>query len=460
MCLIALLVTHPILLFLKGRNTYSILFLQTVLQYVMRNILVLSNESKAICSLFKSTNKKDSKLKGISVGTDPVNPLKYDIAFLDLDIEDWQKRLFELRQRMPVIAFGDADVAKAVEAMKLGASDFLKKPLNSDTLGDIIRRHKKKILNNESGFDETVGFSTLIQQVFGLIKKAGVSESNVLITGESGTGKELVARAIHKWSPRNEKSFVTINCSAIPDTLLESELFGFEKGAFTGANYTKKGLLELADGGTVFFDEVGDVSPLFQTKILRVIQEGEIMRIGGTHQINVDVRIIAATNTDLGIACKKSTFREDLFYRLNVINIHLPPLRNRMEDIPFLIEHFIKKYAPKRKDILIKGVSPDAMDILMNYSYPGNIRELENIIERAISFANSPTVLPADLPSHLLQTPSQKIAPKLKLKEALADIEKEIIWSALQRSGGNISKAAEELGIYRQQLQRKIKQLK
>lgn len=442
----------------------AILFCQSVLKYAMRNILIISDESKEISALFKSVkvtfNKQDSKQKGISFGTDPINPYKYDIAFLDLDIENWQKRLLELRQRMPVIAFSKADIKKAVEAMKLGASDFLEKPLTSEVLTGVISRHKKKILNHKHGFDETVGTSPLIQEVFGLIKKAAVSESNVLITGESGTGKELVARAIHKWSPRNDGSFVTINCSAIPDTLLESELFGFEKGAFTGANYTKKGLLEFADGGTVFFDEIGDVSPLFQIKILRVLQEGEIMRIGGTHHIKVDVRIIAATNKDLGIACKKGTFREDLFYRLNVINIHLPPLKNRMEDIPFLIEHFIKKHAPKRKDILIKDVTDDAMNILMNYSYPGNVRELENIIERAISFANSPKILPSDLPSHLLQSPSRKRTVTSKIRDALAVYERELIWSALQESRGKISKAAAILGIHRQQLQKKIKNLK
>jgi DNA-binding NtrC family response regulator len=425
----------------------------------MRNILIIS-DSKEILTLFKSgkVTNRDSKQERISLGTDPTNPYKYDMAFLDLDIGNWQKRLLELRQGMPVIAFSRADVKKAVEAMKLGASDFLEKPLASEVLTEVISRYKNKTLNHKQGFDETIGTSPLMQEVFGLIKKAAVSESNVLITGESGTGKELVARAIHKWSPRNEGAFVTINCSAIPDTLLESELFGFEKGAFTGANYTKKGLLD-ADGGTVFFDEVGDVSPLFQIKILRVLQEGEIMRIGGTHNIKVDVRIIAATNKDLRIACKKGIFREDLFYRLNVINIHLPPLKNRMEDVPFLIGHFIKKYAPKRKDIMIKGITDDALNILMNYLYPGNVRELENIIERAISFANSPHILPCDLPSYLLQSTSQKVSSTPKLKEALEDLEKELIWDALKKSGGNISKAAAALGIFRQQLQRKIKKL-
>ena len=430
----------------------------------MRNVLVISGESKEISALFKSVRitagKQDMKQKGISVGTDPVNLLLYDLALLDLDLKEWKQSLLDLRQHIPVITFSTPDVKKAVEAMKLGATDYIEKPLTAEILSDVIKRHKKKILNTEYGFDETIGTSALMQEVFGLIKKAAVSESNVLITGESGTGKELVARAIHKWSPRNERSFAVINCSAIPDTLLESELFGFEKGAFTGANYTKKGLLEIADGGTVFFDEIGDVSPLFQVKILRVLQEGDVMRIGGSRQKKVNLRIISATNIDLDMACKKGVFREDLFYRLNVINIHLPPLRNRIEDMSVLVNHFIEKHAHKRKDMLIKNISEDAMSILTNYSYPGNIRELENIIERAVSFANSPGILPADLPASLQQFPSQKISPSLKLKETIKNVEKELIWSSLQKSGGNISKAAFELGIHRQQLQRKLRKLK
>jgi transcriptional regulator with PAS, ATPase and Fis domain len=253
---------------------------------------------------------------------------------------------------------------------------------------------------------------------------------------------------------------MTINCSAIPDTLLESELFGFEKGAFTGANYTKKGLLETADGGTVFFDEIGDVSPLFQIKILRVLQEGEIMRIGSNRQLKVDVRIIAATNKDLKVACQREKFREDLFYRLNVINIHLPPLRDRMEDVPLLARHFIQKHARKRKDILIKGITDDALNILNSHTYPGNVRELENIIEHAISFANNPDILPSDLPSHISQSPARSRAAATRLRDALRTFEKEMIVSALNESGGNISRAASTLGIYRQQLQRKIKILR
>jgi len=429
----------------------------------MLNLLIISDESREIYSLLKSNglhaDTRDSRQKG-DTEEDPQWREDYDMAFLDLDIQDWKEKLLGLRQRMSVIAFSKPDVKKAVEAMKLGASDFISKPLTTESVGEVLARHKKRILNQRYGFDEITGVSRPMQDIFGLIKKAAASESNVLITGESGTGKELIARAIHRWSPRSEKSFMTINCSAIPDTLLESELFGFEKGAFTGANFAKKGLLEIADGGTVFFDEIGDVSPLFQIKILRVLQEGEIMRIGGARQLKVDIRIIAATNKDLKACCQRNTFREDLYYRLNVVNIHLPPLRERMEDVPLLVRNFISKHAPKRKDILIKGVTEEAMNILMCYPYPGNVRELENIVERAISFAGTPELLRSDLPPSLLQCPVKPRPLTRKLKEALAACELEVIESALAESGGNISRAASALGIYRQQLQRKIKSLR
>ena len=402
----------------------------------MLNILIISDESKNIAALFKasgfSSAVQNPTRPGSGSETTSPGAEGYDIAFLDLDAENWQQRLIEARHRMPVIAFSLPDLTKAVEAMKLGASDYLEKPLTGETLSQVIEGHKKQILNHKYGFDEIIGMSRPMQEVFGLIKKAAASESNVLITGESGTGKELIARAIHRWSPRSEKSFMTINCSAIPDTLLESELFGFEKGAFTGAQYLKKGLLEQADGGTVFFDEIGDVSPLFQTKVLRVLQEGEIMRIGGMRQINVDVRYIVATNVDLKVACQRGTFREDLFYRLNVINIHLPPLRDRIEDVPLLAKHLIQEHAVKRKDILIKGITNDALDILMNHTYAGNVRELENIIERSISFANTSDIMPSDLPPYLLQTTPARHRPAVqRLRDAMETTEKETIIAAL-----------------------------
>ena len=431
----------------------------------MLNILIISDEAKNIASLFKaagfSSDAQNPSKPNSASETAPPNVEGYDIAFLDLDTENWQQRLLDVRHSMPVIAFSLPDLKKAVEAMKLGASDYLEKPLTGDGLNLVIEKHKKQILNHKYGFDEIIGMSKPMQDVFGLIKKAAASESNVLITGESGTGKELIARAIHRWSPRSDKSFMTINCSAIPDTLLESELFGFEKGAFTGAQYMKKGLLEQADGGTVFFDEIGDVSPLFQVKVLRVLQEGEIMRIGGMRHLNVDVRYIVATNVDLKTACQRGTFREDLFYRLNVINIHLPPLRDRMEDVPLLTKHLIQEHAAKRKDIMIKGITNDALHILMNHTYAGNVRELENIIERAISFANSSEILPADLPPYLLQSAPAKPRPAAqRLRDAIETTEKETISAALLEFNGNISRAATALGIFRQQLQRKIKQYK
>jgi DNA-binding NtrC family response regulator len=429
----------------------------------MLNILIISDEAKHIASLFKATGFcPDARNPGKPAESGEATPSAaegYDIAFLDLDAENWQERLLDVRHSMPVIAFSRPDLKTAVEAMKLGASDYLEKPLTAEALGQAVEKHKKQIQNHKYGFDEIIGMSRPMQEVFGLIKKAAASESNVLITGESGTGKELIARAIHRWSPRSEKSFMTINCSAIPDTLLESELFGFEKGSFTGAQYTKKGLLEQADGGTVFFDEIGDVSPLFQTKVLRVLQEGEIMRIGGMRQIKVDVRFIAATNRDLKTACQRGAFREDLFYRLNVINIHLPPLRDRPEDVPLLAKHFISKHAVKRKDIMIKGITNDALGILMAHAYAGNVRELENIIERAISFANTSDIMPSDLPPDLLLIKPAKTRPAAQpLREAMKATEKETIIAALLESQGNISRAATALGIYRQQLQRKIKQ--
>jgi DNA-binding NtrC family response regulator len=426
----------------------------------MLNILVISDEAEEIYSIFRSIGFSSDIRSESPVKIDPENK-RYDLALLDLDADGWKEKLLSLRHSTPIIAFSRPDLRKAIESIKLGASDYLEKPLNSDVLLGIINQYKKKFLEHEKGLGEIIGTSQVMQDVFGLIKKAAACESNVLITGESGTGKELVARAIHRLGERSECPFITINCSAIPDTLLEAELFGFEKGAFTGANYTKRGLLELAHEGTVFLDEIGDVSSIFQAKVLRVLQEGEFLRIGGMKPIRVNLRIISATNRDIQIAVfKKGTFREDLFYRLNVINIHIPPLRERKEDIPLLIEHFIQKHAKKRKDILIKGLSNDAMALLKNYSYPGNVRELENIIERAISFANGPIIMVGDLPDYLISSTITPQKPSTRLKDAINQLERELIITALKGSNGNISRAASALGIYRQQLQRKIKEHK
>lgn len=429
----------------------------------MPYLLIITEDSTEIRSLLKSGSLAvQAEDLGEAVDTpDREGDLnRYDVALLDLDMEGWREKLLDLRHKMPVVALSRPDTRLAVEAIKLGATDYIEKPLSAGALSDIIGGYNRKTLDHKSGFDEIVGTSNVMQEVFGLIRKASAGESNVLITGESGTGKELVARAIHRWSPRCAGDFVTINCSAIPDTLLESELFGFEKGSFTGAVNRKKGILELDEGGTVFFDEIGDVSLLFQTKILRVIQEGEIMRIGGQSHIKVDVRIIAATNRDLEMAVSRGTFREDLFYRLNVINIHIPPLRNRTEDIPLLVRHFIRKHAVKRKDLLIKGITGEALNILMSYSYPGNVRELENFIERAISLANTVDILPCDLPLFIKTNNNFRRMIVPRLRDAVSTAEKDTIVTALNDSGWNISHAAVKLGIYRQQLQKKIKSLK
>jgi DNA-binding NtrC family response regulator len=442
----------------------------------MLNILVISDEAKSIASLFRTAGYAPAteSPQPPPAGSEEADQQHYDIAFLDADAGHWRDRLLDARHTMPVVVFSRPDLRTAVEALKLGASDYLEKPLTAEVVNEVIDRFRKKILSHKYGFDELIGNSAVMQEVFGLIKKAAASESNVLITGESGTGKELIARAIHRWSPRSERSFMTINCTAIPDTLLESELFGFEKGAFTGAQYTKKGLLEQADGGTVFFDEIGDVSPLFQTKILRVLQEGEIMRIGGMRHQRVDLRFIAATNRDLKTACQRGAFREDLFYRLNVINIHLPPLRDRLEDILFLAKHFVQKHAPKRRDVLIKCISGEALSLLQEHSYPGNVRELENIIEHAVAVTTKNILTDEDFPQQLKSSVPvdseeaelfEKTAPGgadaffgkgLSLDVELETHEKCILLGALKRANGVQKKAAQILGINYRSLRHRL----
>lgn len=339
--------------------------------------MVISDEAEKLYEIFDSigiTLRKTNKTKSPA----STNFSTYDIAFIDIDSEGWEKRVIDLKQYMPVITIGKSDIKKAIKSMKLGATDFLQKPLRNESVKEIFENFKDKPKVEINGL---IGISRIMEDVYCGIRKAALTDSNVLITGESGTGKELVARAIHNLSERKENPFIVINCTAIPDTLLESELFGFEKGAFTGANYTKKGLIEWADRGTVFFDEIGDVSPLFQTKILRVIQEGEFIRIGGNHPVKVDVRFIAATNKDLSKACKEGVFREDLFYRLNVIHIEIPPLRSRKEDIPSLTQFFIKKHSAKRKDINIKGITEEALDALMSYSFLAMFANLKTLLK-------------------------------------------------------------------------------
>lgn len=372
-----------------------------------------------------------------------------------------------------ITAYGT--IPSAVDAIKKGIYDYIPKPFTPDEVRIPVRRAlEKRALERENialktqiesrySFQNIIGNSPEMHETFRIMRHAASSESNVLITGESGTGKELVARAIHSNSVRARKKFVTVNCGAIPEGLIESELFGHIRGAFTGAVSDKKGLVEEADRGTLFLDEVGELAPPLQVKLLRVLQEGEFLRVGDTQPRRVNVRIIAATNRELKKAITEKTFREDLYYRLNVIPIELPPLRKRKEDIPLLVHHFIQKHTEKSGDKNVTGISRDAMQSVLNYHFPGNVRELENAIEYAIAFTAGPTIEREDLPKYILEerrlSEEARTIPLMPLRDAKAQFEKSLIMAALIESGGNISEAARLLNVHRQNLQQKIRLL-
>ncbi len=374
---------------------------------------------------------------------------------------------------MIITAFGT--IPSAVEAVKRGIYDYIPKPFTPDEVRIPIRRaldRRRLERENQSlrsqletrySFQSIIGNSPEIRETFRIMRHAAASESNVLVTGESGTGKELVARATHSNSVRARKKFVTVNCGAIPDGLIESELFGHVKGSFTGAIADKKGLVEEADRGTLFLDEIGELSAPLQVKLLRVLQEGEFTRIGDVQTRKVNVRVVAATNKDLKKAIADKSFREDLYYRLNVIPIELPPLRRRQDDIPLLVNHFIEKHGVKAPEKKITGIARDAMQALLNYHFPGNVRELENAIEYAIAFTAGPVVQRDDLPKYILEEKKAgSDAPKLPimpLKDAKGQFEKSLIIAALVEAGGNISEAARLLNVHRQNLQQKIRLL-
>ncbi len=377
------------------------------------------------------------------------------------------RELFLDTEVIMITAFGSVEIA--VEAMKNGASDFITKPFSPDELVIKIRKiiqvcmeRKQFVKTNEENqylrseiedrfnFGEIIGRSLRMQEVYELVRKSSEADSSVLIYGESGTGKELIARAIHANSGRKDKPFIRVNCAALTETLLESELFGHEKGAFTGAIKSKKGRFELADTGTIFLDEIGDISLNLQVKLLRVLQEREFERVGGEVTLAVDTRIITATNRNLQQAIKSGTFREDLYYRLHIIPILLPPLRERKDDIPMLVDFFIRRFEKElAKDRF--SVSPEALDILLRYDWPGNVRELENVIERAVVLSNSPELTAADFSmldniSGSFYFPLEDIE-KTGLDSALERIEKTLIEQALQKSQGNKSEAARILGV-------------
>ena len=371
---------------------------------------------------------------------------------------------------LPVIiitAFGT--VGSAVEAIKLGAHDYVTKPFDRDELKLIIQKAvqteeaESRRLSAEGRYGDIIGGVGSMQRVFGLIDKVAASPTSVLITGESGTGKELVARALHERSDRAEGPFITVNCGAIPENLFESELFGHEKGAFTGAVARKPGRFELADGGTLFLDEVGELPQDLQVKLLRVLQERRFERVGGVESISVDVRLVAATNQDLAAAAASGAFRTDLYYRLNVIPIELPPLRDRVEDIPLLVEHFLERFN-RRLGRQITGVTEAALRALAQWTWPGNIRELENLMERTVLLCEGELIDVADLPG--LRAPGPGAAPSgdldaMPLKDYVrvhtAKLERARIVKALEADDGNVTRAARRLGISRKSLQTKMK---
>jgi len=369
-----------------------------------------------------------------------------------------------------IVITGFATIETAVEAIKRGAYDYLTKPLSTDKVRIITKRALEKIAMTEEiahlrqelsqcfGYENLIGKSPKMQEVFKIIRQTAESDSSVLITGESGTGKELVARAIHYNSQRKGGRFVPVNCGAIARELIEAELFGYVKGAFTGANRDKTGFLELASGGSLFLDEIGETSPDFQVKLLRVIQEGEFNKVGSPHLSKINIRVIAATNRNIEKSISDGTFREDLFYRLNVIAIRIPPLRQRREDIPILVLHFLEKYSKKRPDRKQKEISPHALEALMRHDYPGNVRELENAIEYAVAFSHGDEITQNDLPANFRKDVAPVVHLK-PLKAARLEFERSLVTAALQECGGNISRTARLLDMHRQSLQQKVKEL-
>ncbi len=406
---------------------------------------------------------------------------RFDVFLTDCNVPgvDALETSAEVRRINPALAviimtsFGTIETA--VKAIKAGAYDYVPKPIDLDQLAVLIERiaerqglirenaELRQQLRERYAFAEIVGTSHAMEEVLNLAGRVAPSNATVLLRGESGTGKELVAKAIHYHSQRADFPLIKVNCAALPETLLESELFGHEKGAFTGATARRIGRFEAADKGTIFLDEIGELTPAMQVKLLRVLQEREFERVGGNQTIKTDVRVISATSRDIEKAMKEGRFREDLYFRLNVVSIGIPPLRDRKEDIPALLDHFIEKYGRENKR-QVSGISAEARDLLMRYAYPGNVRELENIIERAVVLSKKKIITTADLPIHV-QTPrgdEALSARKLKgsLNETLDTVERGLILDALNESGGMQTRAAEKLGVSERVLRYKLKKYK
>ncbi len=441
---------------------------------------MLENCARIIRKLgYKCITIQDSALAAEIIGREMPSIVLTDFAMPGLNGLDLLRISKEINPDcMVILISGYATIPNVVEAMKEGAFDYLAKPFSAEQLRVALERavrHKnleeenrylRTQLAQSHGMDNMLGSSLAMRKVFDTIRKVSATDTNILIYGESGTGKELVARSIHSNSNRNEKPFVPVDCASLPENLLESELFGHEKGTFTGADTTRPGLLEFANGGTFFLDEIGEMGLNLQAKFLRVLQERQFRRVGGRKMIDIDIRLIAATNRDLEEGVGRGTFREDLYYRLNVISIKLPPLRDRVGDAPLLADHFLREFASSSRNGPA-GISSEAMKLLEEYAWPGNVRELQNVISRAVTLCAGDIINPEDLPEYIRASSKPRI-PAIKeggsFKESkkrwLVDFEKDYLSDLLARNGNNISRAAKEAGIDRKTIHRLLNKYK
>ncbi len=438
-------------------------------------ILVAEDEEITLKHLVNTLKKEGYDVLGARNGREALDAMSkehYDVLLTDIKMPEMNgiellEKAKEADQEIEVLIItGFGSIGSAVEAMKKGAYEYITKPFDLDELIIKVKNiHERKVLRKENvalkaffGMNKKVSIiakSESMRKILDIIESIKDSDCNVLLTGESGVGKSLLAKIIHFTSKRQNMPFLSINCATLTEELLASELFGHERGAFTGAVRTKQGLMEIADKGTLFLDEIAEMATNLQAKLLKVIEEGEFFRVGGTRPIKVDVRFVAATNRNVRSAITEEKFREDLYYRLNVMEIFIPPLRDRSDDIEPLSGYFLRKHLPKSNK-KIKGISKDAMDILIHYSFPGNVRELENIIERAIILEKSPIITPVSLPQSIAMFQIETIEPG-KIK-SMDEISREYAEKVVEIFGGNKSKAAEVLGISRTSLWRILKQ--
>src|SRR6266480_6185867 len=452
----------------------------------MSTHILIADDDEVSCQLFAETLESDGfRVNQVTSGDTALSSLDgepYDLLVIDVRMPgmsglDVTRIVHEKYPALPIIvmtAFGSIETA--VEAIHEGAFDFISKPMNLAELKNIVsralaqrslqRRVEKSVAEDgeyPSQLGKIIGKSPPMLEVYKTVARVAPTKSTVLILGESGTGKELIARAIHEHSPRANQPFVAVDCGALTETLLESELFGHVRGSFTGAVADKKGVFEEAQGGTCFLDEIGGISANMQARLLRVLQEHEIRRVGGRDWMKVDVRVVAATNQNLAELVRKGNFRQDLYYRLNVVAVHLPPLRKRLEDIPLLTRHFLKRYS-QESGKSITGISDKCMELLCDYSWPGNIRELENVIEQAVALSNQPVFTPDDLPAAVRDRAASRFAHNLPQSEqflfadtpTLEEVKKRYVLHVLKNAQGNISQTARVLNIDRRSLYRML----